>query len=65
MLQIFNLADDVVVQLQFHKPVHTLEVIDFDDVQIGERQVLQIPQRLVILVIDLVLLVVLDDVALD
>ena len=62
MANILDAADDVVVQLELGELLKSLEVVNLNDVLIGERKVGEFPKWLVIGVEDLVLLVVLHQV---
>ena len=58
MVQTLNAANDVVVKLKLLQLVHSLQVVDLNDVLVGETQVAELPERHVILIIDAVLPVV-------
>ncbi len=62
---VLNRLDDVVVQLQLRQLLHAPEVVDDPDVLIRQLQMREAPNRRVVIVEDLVLLVVLDGVVLD
>ena len=64
LAQVLNLANDVVVELQLGQFRHTIQVIDADDVLVAERKVLEVPQRVLIPIKYLVVLIVLNEVLL-
>lgn len=59
MTDVLNRLDDVVVQLQLGQLLHTLEVVNDPNVLVRQLEVRQIPNGLVIIIVDPVLLVVL------
>lgn len=65
MVQILNFTNDVVVQLELGQLLKPGQIVDFDDVFVGETQVLQLPQRCLILIVDLILLVIFHDILPD
>ena len=62
MIESPNFTNDIIVQLQFLKTVKALQVVDLNDVFVGQREMVELPERCVILPKDLVLTVILNQV---
>jgi hypothetical protein len=62
MVQSLHLTYDIVIQLQSLKAVKTLEVVDLNDVFVGEGEMGELPQGGVVFPEDLVLAVILNQV---
>ena len=62
MIESPNFTNDIIVQLQFLKTVKALQVVDLNDVFVGQREMVELPERCVILPKDLVLAVILNQV---
>jgi|TARA_B110000285_G_scaffold211702_1_gene254620 hypothetical protein len=62
VLQVLNFANNVVVKLQLLQALKASKVVDLNDIFVGERQVLEVPKRVLVLVIDLILSVELNNV---
>ena len=57
-----NFANNVVVKLQLLQALKASKVVDLNYIFVGERQVLEVPKRVLVLVIDLILSVELNNV---
>jgi hypothetical protein len=65
VFEILNSVNDVIVQLQFDKFFHTCQIADLQDVFELQRQVSQIPNRVIVFIKYLIFSVVIDDVFAD